>query len=932
MGIPVVEHNSINLALNTSISAADLFSTTDPDGDAIDFYLVQDYQPRVDGGFFRLAGVAQTNGSQFRVEASELADLTYQAASIPRTEGYRVIAVDVNGEFSTAASFGRINSVRTSNSIRPVVQNISTSVLANEVVPVSDFLSAYDPDGFPITQWFIRDRNVDSSFLTFNGVAMPQGEYFLVRANELDQVAYHAFNGEKLGVPATEKFDKFAYDGAQWSEFSTSEITTLPNVNHSVAQSTRTSVLTDARISLAPFSNIADDDGNSIKYYEFRNTSPHAVHGDLILDGVVQPRQEWIRVSPEQLSGDRLVFEGGERNFVQQIRYRGNDGHFTGISGVISIDNDNPTEIFTTLSSDGLLYDEQLQDYSIDSLFPATGDASVVSYQFYDAAAGNGGFGDGADGRFELNGTILPAATIHEFTAEQVANEELVFLTGNDLGRSRDDIYARALNDRGNWSEWERLTVRTEPNYFRAFEEAGSTWHQKGVPIDSLGRLEFSYSFMQDFPDYATGEATDGEIPNHFSPFTPEARDSVRRIFDDLEGITNIKFNEISDQETNVFGQRGGIYRFGNYGAEAGGAAAFAYFPSTAAFGGDSWYDRYDLGEVVVDEETGEYIFHTDPTLAPNTFGFFALMHELMHNFGFNHVFDDSGGTAILPPETNNANYTVLVNGDGLRSDAAATTLQLYDVEVIHRNYGVNTDFNSGDNLYDLETYWSESSLFSETLWDAGGNDTLSLAGSNPAAGDGAGNAIDLSPGGFSTFNGLQDNVAIAFRAEIENAIGSNLADRISGNHLDNIIDGGSGNDILAGQAGEDILTGGAGNDRFIFGVGDGNDVIDEQRLAGRDTIELTQFGSLDNLTEDLRFRLEGRDLIISLHLDDQNTVDGTLRISNHTWGSYRVETLELNGDRFDLVDLARQATSVDQKFALTGAPDSAFGQLVAPV
>ena len=108
MGRPIVEHFDTTVFLNSVISGVDLFSTVDPEGDPINFYLVDDFQSDQTGGFFRLNGIAQPNGTQFRVEADELQFLEYVGGSRISFEGFRVIAVDVTGEFSTPANSGRI--------------------------------------------------------------------------------------------------------------------------------------------------------------------------------------------------------------------------------------------------------------------------------------------------------------------------------------------------------------------------------------------------------------------------------------------------------------------------------------------------------------------------------------------------------------------------------------------------------------------------------------------------------------------------------------------------------------------------------------------------------------------------------------------------------------------------------------------------------
>ena len=174
-------------------------------------------------------------------------------------------------------------------------------------------------------------------------------------------------------------------------------------------------------------------------------------------------------------------------------------------------------------------------------------------------------------------------------------------------------------------------------------------------------------------------------------------------------------------------------------------------------------------------------------------------------------------------------------------------------------------------------------------------------------------------------------NLSIAFRAEIENAIGSELDDTILGNHLANVITAGSGNDVIQGRAGNDTLTGGVGDDLFIFGVGDGIDVIDEQRLAGRDVLQLENFPTLDSLEDDIRFSLNGRDLVIDLRLDNSDILDGQVTIRDHVWGGSRIETLELNGTRIDLRNLSDQITATTDSFRISDEPASVFGSLVVP-
>src|SRR6185503_12325535 len=88
---------------------------------------------------------------------------------------------------------------------------------------------------------------------------------------------------------------------------------------------------------------------------------------------------------------------------------------------------------------------------------------------------------------------------------------------------------------------------------------------------------------------------------------------------------------------------------------------------------------------------------------------------------------------------------------------------------------------------------------------------------------------VDLRPGRFGSIAGTS-NIAIAYGAWIENAIGSIHADNITGNDAGGTLDGRAGNDTLTGGAaadrliggtGIDVLTGSGGADVFAFSTGD---------------------------------------------------------------------------------------------------------------
>jgi serralysin len=930
MANPVVEHFDTTVFLNSTIFARDLVELFHPDGKDYRFIQFEDYQSAETTGFFRLNGVAIPNGTQFRVSFDELENglVEYVGGSTIGWEGFRAIAFDVDGNRSTTAVSGRVYTVR-ENVTRPIVFDRPITALADELIPLGPFLQGRDPDGYPISLWQVRDQPGNAGRIVIDGEVVESGVFHVVR--NLDTVFY-----QTNGAAFTERLDKLNYDGELWSVVSSSTITSEPNVNRPVAQFTRGNANSNELIPMGPLTNITDDDENTIKWYEFWNTSPHSNTGNLVFKGVEQPRKSWIRVAAEELS--ELFYRAPDMDFLQQIRYRGFDGKFQSGNSTISITTEfviPPTQ--PIIGNPELIYDQQLISNRIEDLFPQLDSGKpLVRYQFYD----QNDFGQ-LSARFEYNTNKLDAKVIHDFSAGEVA-ANVRLRTGDYNNRSLDDMYVRAQNEDGLWTTWERLVVRTEPEYIEAHDDnndwADTTY--SAIPRDAEGRLVLTYSFMQDFPDEVIGEASDDDPhPENFTQLTQQARVNVRRAFDNFESLINVKYVEVSDQSTNVFGQRGGIFRFGNYGVPPDNADAVAYTstPSFSPVASDVWYNRYFMGTVLAVDENGDPVLIADTDLEPGTFNYTVHLHELMHAHGYMHSYEDANGSSILPPATNSAYFSVLsIPGGSFRSDGLEqTTPQLYDVETLQRDYGINPNFNASDTLHSLSTTFSERPDFAETLWDAGGNDTLSLEGSDPARGFGFPNLIDLNPGSFSTFNGFEDNLSIAFRAEIENAIGSDLPDTLLGNYLSNVVDGGLGNDLIEGRAGDDTLTGGAGDDTFVFGPGDGDDVINEQRLAGRDTIQISEFGDTflneGDFTENFLFRKDGRDLIMTLELEDSSVTDGSIRIVNHAWGSYQIETLEFNGIQVDLKNLGQQATVVDQKFEIT-SNTSNFGNLVTPV
>ncbi|MBU1211436.1 MAG: cadherin-like domain-containing protein [Alphaproteobacteria bacterium] len=191
-------------------------------------------------------------------------------------------------------------------------------------------------------------------------------------------------------------------------------------------------------------------------------------------------------------------------------------------------------------------------------------------------------------------------------------------------------------------------------------------------------------------------------------------------------------------------------------------------------------------------------------------------------------------------------------------------------------NLGLGLGFGEGiDQIYGVEN-----------INGSGGSDILIGNSGNNVINGGAGNDVIDGGSGIDTasYAGAASGVDVDLQsgqagggagsdkiANIENLVGSDHADELSGDTGDNVIDGGAGADTLSGGRGDDVLAGGAGADTFVFTK---SDVVSGSSHYGVDRI--TDFGAGD--------RLDFEDLLNGVKYDELSdvirattTAEGTL-------------------------------------------------------
>ncbi len=263
-------------------------------------------------------------------------------------------------------------------------------------------------------------------------------------------------------------------------------------------------------------------------------------------------------------------------------------------------------------------------------------------------------------------------------------------------------------------------------------------------------------------------------------------------------------------------------------------STAWAYMPTTAAEGGDAWFNK----------SSGYY---SNPV--KGNYAYVTFLHELGHSLGLEHPHENG-----MPLERDAMEYTVMsyraYNGAPLTGYTNETwgfaqSLMQLDIAAVQQMYGANFTTNAGNTTYKWSPTTGEMSIDGVgqgapggnkiflTVWDGGGIDTYDFSNYTTNL------KVDLNPGAFSTtstaqlaklyYDGSQvadGNIANALlyqgdvRSLIENAKGGTGHDTIIGNQADNTLWGGLGNDSLSGGLGNDILIGGAGADRLDGGAG----------------------------------------------------------------------------------------------------------------
>jgi serralysin len=338
---------------------------------------------------------------------------------------------------------------------------------------------------------------------------------------------------------------------------------------------------------------------------------------------------------------------------------------------------------------------------------------------------------------------------------------------------------------------------------------------------------DFTFSFPTSASFYGAGYGN-GEPLKGFAVLNAAQQAATRAALDQFSSVAKVTFTEITESATKHADLR--------LASSEAPSTAWAYFPSTAAEGGDAWFNK----------SSGDY---SRP--AKGNYAYVTFLHEIGHALGLEHAHEGN----VMPVNRDSMEYTVMsyrsyvgastTTGYTNETWGYAQSLMMYDIAALQHMYGADFTTHSENTTY----RWSSASgeMFINgmgqgapggnkillTVWDGGGSDTYDFSNYATAL------KVDLRPGEWTTTSAAQlaklhysgskvaiGNIANALqfqgdtRSLIENAKGGTGSDTITGNAAANALWGNGGNDRLIGGDGNDNLVGGAGADRLDGGNG----------------------------------------------------------------------------------------------------------------
>lgn len=338
----------------------------------------------------------------------------------------------------------------------------------------------------------------------------------------------------------------------------------------------------------------------------------------------------------------------------------------------------------------------------------------------------------------------------------------------------------------------------------------------------ALAFKEVAYAFYEQRPNHRAGDP----LYTGFFAFDAEQREAVKAALALVSEIVPLTFHPTPDDGRQpgaaspkiAFGQSSSAPNFFTASTELD-IADRPPFPDHQTIHGAEIY-------LNVNRMPGGY--------EPGGRNFYVLIHEILHAIGLPHPGEYNRGpdepilySRHAEHHQDSLQYTLMSYFSEAETGAFhggnfASTLLLHDIAALQAIYGANSSTRATNSVYGFNSNLTGPYSFSAAsrpviaIWDGGGRDRLDLSGFGVAQ------VIDLNPGHFSNVAGLTANLSIGYGVVIEEAIGGQGDDQITGNAADNLLVGLKGDDAIDGGAGYDRagFEGGVADHQWIYGEG----------------------------------------------------------------------------------------------------------------
>jgi len=451
---PVVTTANLTEVKNQTLALSNLFTVSDPDGDAITQYQLWESTRDPNAGHFVVNGVAQAAGTVITITAAQLTQTSFLTGT-------------VNASLQIRASDGTLWSASDNAAWAPFIVTVidpppvvTTTNLTEPPVAtlaLSSLFTVSDPEGNAITKYELWDSTGDpnSGHFVVNGVAQPAHTVIDINAAQLAQTSFVTGTiGDNLQIRAFDGINWSAADNAAWAPFT---ISLQPDVP--VVTASNVTEAPDTLLSFASLFSATDPQNQPITEFEITqpgNTGDSSIQnggpssGVLVINGVVQQTAYGaLDITPAQLSQTYLE-TGTKYGNSFQIRafngqsWSGTTSFTVSLSGTLNyrpeftLGTRTPSGFTGPLGAYAAQRNQALSTSDFAFFWDANGNAAT-EYQIEDTTtAPNSGY-------LTVNGVAQAAGTVITLTPAQWAQTSFV------TGTTAADIQARAY-DGVEWS------------------------------------------------------------------------------------------------------------------------------------------------------------------------------------------------------------------------------------------------------------------------------------------------------------------------------------------------------------------------------------------------------------------------------------------------------------------------------------------------